>query len=179
MKFYMCLYSFHNRTLKHLTENTFLVSRSKYGNKVLKTIVKHRTFTVYKWWKRNRPGQDVSGIIMVSKLMESTAGIQAIKEMISQKTQVEVIEGDGYNTVISRIETEMGVKIKKKIDHNHCVKNIVKRLYDLRNSKKAKISNQVIQHFTKCINYIKTNGEYCWNTSNKRDDITEDASRSY
>ena len=86
--------------------------------------------------------------------MESTAGIQALKEMISQKTPVEVIEGDGDNTVISRIENEMGVKIKKKLDHNHCVKNIVKRLYDLRNSKEAKISNQVIQHFTKCIKYI-------------------------
>ena len=34
------------------------------------------------------------------------------------------------------------------------MKNIVKRLYDLRNSKEAKISNQVIQHFTKCIKYI-------------------------
>lgn len=44
--------------------------------------------------------------------MESTAGIQAIKEMISQKTQVKVIEGDGDNTVICRIENEMGVKIK-------------------------------------------------------------------
>ena len=143
MKFYMCLYSFHNRTLKHLTGHTFLVSKIKYGNKVLKTIFKHRTFTVYKCWKRNRPGQKVRNHRCVwnhngsSKLMETTAGIQAIKEMISQKTPVEVIEGDGYNTVISRIETEMGVKIKKKIDHNHCVKNIVKRLYYLLNHKEA------------------------------------------
>ena len=49
-----------------------------------------------------------------SKLMESTAEIQAIKEMISQKTPVEVIEGDGDNTVISRIENELGVRIKNK-----------------------------------------------------------------
>lgn len=54
--------------------------------------------------------------------MESNAEIKAIKEMISQKTPVEVIEGDGDNTVISRIENEMGVKIKKKLDHNHCEK---------------------------------------------------------
>lgn len=86
--------------------------------------------------------------------MEGTSGIQAIKEMMSQKTPVEVIEGDGDNTVISRIENELGVRIKKKLDRNHCVKNIVKHLYDLRNSKESKISNQVLQHFTKCIKYV-------------------------
>lgn len=46
--------------------------------------------------------------------MEGTSGIQAIKEMMLQKTPVEVIEGDGDNTVISRIENELGVRIKKK-----------------------------------------------------------------
>lgn len=86
--------------------------------------------------------------------MEATAGIQAIKEMISEDTPVEVVEGDGDNTVISRIQTELGVKLKKKLDRNHCVKNIVKHLYELRNSKDAKISNQVIQHLSKCIKYI-------------------------
>lgn len=45
--------------------------------------------------------------------MEGTSGIQAIKEMMLQKTPVEVIEGDGDNTVISRIENELGVRIKK------------------------------------------------------------------
>lgn len=55
---------------------------------------------------------------------------------------------------ISRIENELGVRIKKKLDRNHCVKNIVKHLYDLRNSKESKISNQVLQHFTKCIKYV-------------------------
>lgn len=86
--------------------------------------------------------------------MEGTSGIQAIKETMLQKTPVEVIEGNGDNTVISRIENELGVRIKKKKDRNHCVKNIVKHLYDLRNSKESKISNQVIQHFTKCIKYV-------------------------
>lgn len=46
--------------------------------------------------------------------MEGTSGIQAIKEVMSQKTPVEVIEGDGDNTVISRIENELGDRIKKK-----------------------------------------------------------------
>lgn len=146
--------------MKHSTGHTFLLSKSKYGNKVLKTVVKHRTCSVCKWWKRNRPGQKDRNHRCVwnhrgsSKLMEGTSGIQAIKEMMLQKTPVEVIEGDGDNTVISRIENELGVRIKKKLDRNHCVKNIVKHLYDLRNSKESKISNQVIQHFTKCIKYV-------------------------
>ena len=114
-----------------------MVSKSKYGNKVLKTIVKHRTCSVCKWWKRNRSAQKVRNHRCVmnhkgsSKRTESNSRIQAIKEMISQKTPVDVIEGDGNNTVISWIENELGVRIKKKLDHNHCVKNIVKHLYDL------------------------------------------------
>lgn len=39
--------------------------------------------------------------------MEPTAGIQAIKEMISEDTPEEVEEGDGDNTVISRIQTDL------------------------------------------------------------------------
>lgn len=64
--------------------------------------------------------------------------------------------GRGWRQVISRIQTELGVKLKKKLDRNHCVKNIVKHLYERRNSKDAKISNQVIhvQHLSKCIKYI-------------------------
>ena len=74
--------------------------------------------------------------------------------MISEDTPVEVEEGDRDNTVISRTHTELGVKLKKKLDRIHCVKNIVKHLYELRNSKDAKISNQVIQRLSKCIKYI-------------------------
>lgn len=68
--------------------------------------------------------------------MEGTSGIQAITEMMSQMTPVEVIESDEDNTLISRIENELGVRFKKKLDRNYCVKNIVKHLYNLRNSKK-------------------------------------------
>lgn len=65
--------------------------------------------------------------------------IQAITEMMSQMTPVEVIESDEDNTLISRIENELGVRFKKKkLDRNYCVKNIVKHLYDLRNSKQIK-----------------------------------------
>lgn len=43
---------------------------------------------------------------------------------------------------------------KKKLDKSHCIKNNVKQLFDLRNKKEVNITNQVIQHLHKCINYI-------------------------
>lgn len=46
--------------------------------------------------------------------MEETSGIQAIPEMMSQIKPVEVIESDEDNTLISRIENELGVRFKKK-----------------------------------------------------------------
>lgn len=46
--------------------------------------------------------------------MEGTSGIQAIPEMMSQIKPVEVIESDEDNTLISRIENELGVRFKKK-----------------------------------------------------------------
>lgn len=79
--------------------------------------------------------------------MESEAGLQAIKDMIQQGTPVGIIEGDGYNTLVARLQRSMGLTVKKKnLDKNHCIKNIVKQLYDLRNKKEVSISNQVIQH---------------------------------
>lgn len=42
--------------------------------------------------------------------------IQAITEMMSQMTPVEVIESDEDNTLISRIENELGVRFKKKTE---------------------------------------------------------------
>lgn len=46
--------------------------------------------------------------------MEGTSGIQAIPEMMSQIKPVEVIESDEDNTLISRIENELGIRFKKK-----------------------------------------------------------------
>lgn len=43
---------------------------------------------------------------------------------------------------------------KKKFDKSYCIKNNVKKLFDLRNKKEVSISNQVIQYFYKCIKYI-------------------------
>jgi hypothetical protein len=87
-------------------------------------------------------------------MMESEAGLQAITEMADQGTPIDIIEGDGDNTVIARLKSQCGKSIVKRLDKNHCVKNIVKTLYELRNSKTVKITNQVIQHLSKCIKYI-------------------------
>lgn len=129
-------------------------------NKVLKTVVKHRTCGTCKWWRRNRPGVPAREHRCVwnhrgsARAMESEAGLQAIKDMIQQGTPVGIIEGDGDNTLVARLERSMGLTVKKKLDKNHCIKNIVKQLYDLRNKKEVSISNQVIQHLHKCIKYI-------------------------
>lgn len=81
------------------------------------------------------------------------ADLQAIKEMIQQGTHVEIIEGD-VDIFFCLITKEYGIECgKKKLDKSHCIKNNVKQLFDLRN-KKVSITNQVIQHLHKCINYI-------------------------
>lgn len=140
-----------------LPGHTFMMSKE---NKVLKAVVTHRTCGVCKWWKRNRPGVKVREHRCVwnhrgsARAMESEAGLKAIKDMIQEGTPVDVIEGDGDNTLVARIHKSLGVTVKKKIDRNHCIKNIVKLLYDLRNRKDVKISNMVIQHLHKCIKYV-------------------------
>lgn len=52
------------------------------------------------------------------------------------------------------LQRSMGLAVEKKLDKSHCIKNNVKQLFDLRNKKVVSITNQVIQHLHKCINYI-------------------------
>lgn len=83
------------------------------------------------------------------------ADLQAIKEMIQQGTHVEIIEGDVNIIFFCLITKEYGIECgKKKLDKSHCIKNNVKKLFDLRNKKEVSITNQVIQHLHKYINYI-------------------------
>lgn len=87
--------------------------------------------------------------------MESQAGLEAVREMVEQGTPIKTIEGDGDNTLMARIRSELGVNIKKKLDKNHSVKNIVKKLYDLqKNQKDLKLTNHVVKHLSKTIKYI-------------------------
>ncbi|CAC5404978.1 unnamed protein product [Mytilus coruscus] len=87
--------------------------------------------------------------------MESQAGMQAVKELLEQGTPVKTIEGDGDNTLIARLKSELNLTVTKKFDKTHTIKNIVSRLYELqKNNKNLKISSLVIRHLTKSIKYV-------------------------
>lgn len=80
-------HGWQKRGFDSLTGHTFMMSKE---NKVLKTVVKHRTCGTCKWWRRNRPGVPVRERRCVwnhkgsARAMESEAGLQAIKDMIQQ-----------------------------------------------------------------------------------------------
>lgn len=135
------------------------MSKSKYGKKVLKTMVSHRTCSVCNWWRRARPGQPVRSHHCVknhsgsARLMESTSGVTGVKEFLEEGTPIEYVEGDGDNTLISRLRSDLNINMKKRFDKNHVVKNIGKSLYALRNEKGVKLSKAVILHVEKCVKY--------------------------
>ncbi|VDI43935.1 Hypothetical predicted protein [Mytilus galloprovincialis] len=143
-------HGWQKRGFDSLTGHTFLMTKRKYGNKVCKTVVKHRICATCKWWKRKRPGRKPKPHRCVcnhrgsARLMESQAGIEAVREMMEQGTPIKTIEGDGDNTLMARIRSELGVNIKKKLDKNHSVKNI----------KDLKLTNHVVKHLSKTIKYI-------------------------
>lgn len=145
-----------------LLAHTFFMSKPKYGKKVVKTVVNHRTCGVCKWWHRNRPGCPVRKHRCVcnhtgsARLMESTGGLMGIKELAAQGTPIECIEGDGNNTLIACIKNEFNISLKKKFDKNHVLKNIGKSLYALHAEKGTgiKLSKTVILHIQKCLKYI-------------------------
>lgn len=58
--------------------------------------------------------------------MESSTGLKGVKELIDEGTPVEYIEGDGDNTLIARLRSELNLEMKKRFDKNHVVKNIGK-----------------------------------------------------
>ena len=135
------------------------MSKSKYGKKVLKSIVSHRVCGTCNWWSRNRKGQKVRPHQCVrnhrgsAKLMESISGEQGIKELIDEGTPIEYVEGDGDNTLIARVRNNMNINLKKRFDKNHVVKNIGKQLYTLHFSKTVKLSKVTIAHLQKCLKY--------------------------
>lgn len=134
------------------------MSKSKYGKKVLKTVVKHRSCGTCKWWRRNRPGQLVRSHRCVAnhtgsaRLMESASGEIALTELDKSGTPVEYIEGDGDSTLMARVRQRYP-NLKKRFDRNHIVKNIGKSLYALHLSKKCKLSKSVVSHILKCLKY--------------------------
>lgn len=130
--------------------------------KVVKTVVSPRTCGTCKWWQRNSPGQEIRKHKCVhnhtgsARLMESVSivsGVQGIKELIDSGTPVDILKGDGDNTMISKIKSDLGTTMKKRLDKNHVIKNIGKRLYALHGTKGVKLSKTVIVHLKKFIKY--------------------------
>ena len=135
------------------------MSKAEYGKKVLKTVVSHRKCGTCNWWRRNRPTQTVRKHQCVknhsgsARLMESVSGTQGIKELIEEGTPVEYLEGDGDNTLVTRLKSELNLDMKKRFDRNHVVKNVGKKLYGLHHDKDTKLSKSVVIHVEKCLKY--------------------------
>ncbi|XP_060597154.1 uncharacterized protein LOC132751062 [Ruditapes philippinarum] len=77
--------AWQKRGFDSLTSHTFFMSKSKYGKKVLKSIVSHRVCGTCNWWARNRKGQAVRPHLCVrnhrgsAKLMESVSGEKGVQ----------------------------------------------------------------------------------------------------
>ena len=82
-----------------------------------------------------------------------------MKDHKESETPIEIIEGDGDNTTISRLKSELGICVKKRLSKNHVVKNIGKQSYSLYNDKSVKINKTVIIHLQKCLKYIFTKNQ--------------------
>ncbi len=149
----------HSVVVYLLPAHTFFMTKAKYGKKVVKTLVSHRACGTCKWWRRNRPGLPVRKHRCVrnhtgsARLMESTTGVQGVQELSSEGTPVEYLEGDGDNTLIARLRSELNITMKKRFDKNHVVKNIGKSLYALAGMKGVRLSKSVIAHLQKCLKY--------------------------
>ncbi|XP_048257443.1 uncharacterized protein LOC124114456 isoform X1 [Haliotis rufescens] len=148
--------AWHKRGFDSLTSHTFFMSKAKYGKKVVKALVGHRTCGTCKWWMRNRPGLPIRKHRCVlnhfgsARLMECKSGVQGIKELSEGGTPVDYLEGDGDNTMIAHIKSDLNITMKKRFDRNHVVKNIGKSLYALQGKK---LSRSVIMHIQKCLKY--------------------------
>ncbi|WAR24663.1 hypothetical protein MAR_038332, partial [Mya arenaria] len=147
------LWTLHGKT------HTFFMSRAKYGKKVVKSVVCHRTCGTCIWWRRNKPGKPVRSHRCVqnhtgsARLMESVSGQICVQELNSGGTPVEILEGDGDNNLISRLKTNLNLEMKKRFDKNHVVKNIGKHLRTLQSEKGLKLSVNTITHISNCVSY--------------------------
>ena len=67
-----------------------------------------------------------------ARLMECKSGVQGVKELAEEGTPIEVVEGDGDNTMLAHIKSDLNETLKKRFDRNHVVKNIGKHLYAIK-----------------------------------------------
>eukprot|EP00105_Crassostrea_gigas_P044429 XP_019928577.1 PREDICTED: uncharacterized protein LOC109620466 [Crassostrea gigas] len=83
----------------------------------------NKLFSLFKSRLNHRCVQNHGGS---ARSMESSTGLKGVKELIDEGTPVEYIEGDGDNTLITRLRSELNLEMKKRFDKNHVVKNIGK-----------------------------------------------------
>ncbi|XP_053402201.1 uncharacterized protein LOC123555937 isoform X3 [Mercenaria mercenaria] len=151
--------AWQKRGFDSLTSHTFFMSSSKMGKKIVKSVISHRQCSTCNWWRRHRPGQPLRQHRCVrnhsgsARSMESESGEKAILDLAKAGTPVEILEGDGDNTLLARLKSKHGISLKKKYDKNHVIKNLGKSLYGLQNEKGIKISKISISHIQKCVSY--------------------------
>lgn len=85
---------------------------------VVKTSSRHRSNLPV------RPHRCVKNHQGSARIMESTSGVQGAKELNESGTPVKYLEGDGDNTLIARLRSDLNMK--KRFDRNHIVKTLVK-----------------------------------------------------
>ena len=95
------------------------MSKSRYGKKVIKTMVSHRSCSVCNWWRRKRPHLPVRSHHCVknhygsARSMESCSGVAGVLKMAEEGTPVEYLEGDGDNTLIAKLRQDHNIGMKK------------------------------------------------------------------
>ncbi|XP_053400902.1 uncharacterized protein LOC128557554 isoform X2 [Mercenaria mercenaria] len=154
-----CDTAWQKKGFDSLTSHTFFMTTNKAGRrkKVIKTIVGHRHCGKCKWWKRNRQGQKVRTHYCVknhtgsARSMEAASGLKGVRELFSEGTPIEYLEGDGDNTLIARLKSDLNISLKKRFDKNHVVKNVTGTLYKMKSA--LKLSDNVISHIKKCLSY--------------------------
>uniref|UniRef100_A0A8W8I6I6 Exonuclease domain-containing protein n=1 Tax=Magallana gigas TaxID=29159 RepID=A0A8W8I6I6_MAGGI len=111
-------HAWQKRGYDSLTGHTFLISKR---NKVLKTVIKHRSCATCKWWKRNRPGQRIRSHRCVwnhngsARMTESEAGLLALKEMSSQDISWTLLKRGGNEAIEGlSYQSEIGLSVKEE-----------------------------------------------------------------
>ncbi|XP_060555893.1 uncharacterized protein LOC132716601 [Ruditapes philippinarum] len=122
--------AWQKRGFDSLTSHTFLMSSSKMGKKVLKSVICHKQCSTCNWWRRHRPGQQ-----------------------IRQHRCVRNHFGSARSMERKLLKSKHNISLKKKYDKNHMIKNLGKSFYGLQNEKGIKISKITISHLQKCVSY--------------------------
>ena len=95
-----------------------------------------------------------------AKAMEPDMLCEMVRNMKKKKFHIQSISGDDDNTGFARAKATIDKNLVKRGDKNHTRKNVTKKLYALKNTKKHKeLSVTVIMALTKYFNYMITQNQ--------------------